>query len=69
MIETENSISETFHQILAQLKMQEARLSQGSPSIYDNKAIMALIGIKDRYLKRLQDNDLIGYSRHSDKYW
>ena len=30
---------------------------------------MALLGVKDRYLKRLRDNDLLGYSRHGDKYW
>lgn len=30
---------------------------------------MALLGIKDRYLKRLRDNGLLGYSRHGDKYW
>ena len=37
--------------------------------IYDNKALMALLGVKDRYLKRLRDNGLLGYSRHGDKYW
>lgn len=37
--------------------------------IYDNKALMAHLGIKDRYLKRLRDNGLLGYSRHGDKYW
>ena len=30
---------------------------------------MALLGIKDRYIKRLRDNGLLGYSRHGDKYW
>ena len=30
---------------------------------------MALLGIKDRYLKRRRDNGLLGYSRHGDKYW
>ena len=37
--------------------------------IHDNKALMALLGIKDRYLKRLRDNGLLGYSRHGDKCW
>ena len=36
--------------------------------IYDNKALMTLLGIKDRYLKRLRDNGLLGYSRLGDKY-
>ena len=30
---------------------------------------MALLGIKDRYVKCLRDNGLLGYSRHGDKYW
>lgn len=37
--------------------------------IYDNKAVMALLGIKDKLLKRLRDNGYLGYSRHGDKYW
>ncbi len=30
---------------------------------------MALLGIKDKLLKRLRDNGYLGYSRHGDKYW
>ena len=30
---------------------------------------MALLGVKDRYLKRLRDNGLLDYSRNGDKYW
>lgn len=44
-------------------------LAEDEPRIYDNKSLMALLGIKDRYLKRLCDNGLLGYSRHGDKYW
>ena len=43
--------------------------AEDKPRIYDNKSLMALLGIKDRYLKRLRDNGLLGYSRHGDKYW
>ncbi|MDE5828034.1 MAG: helix-turn-helix domain-containing protein [Duncaniella sp.] len=43
--------------------------AEDEPRIYDNKALMALLGVKDRYLKRLRDNVLLGYSRHGDKYW
>ena len=39
------------------------------PRIYDNKALMTLLGVKDRYLKRLRDNGLLGYSHYGDKYW
>jgi hypothetical protein len=37
--------------------------------IYDNKALMQLLNIKDKYLKKLRDNGYIGYSREGDKYW
>ena len=30
---------------------------------------MTLLGVKDRDLKRLHDNGLLGYSRHGDKCW
>lgn len=44
-------------------------MPQKSVHIYDNKSLMALLGVKDKYIKRLRDNGLIGYSRHGDKYW
>lgn len=70
MIENENSITETLHQILLKLtSMEEKMASVSLPAIYDNKALMSLLGVKDRYLKRLRDNGLLGYSRHGDKYW
>lgn len=31
--------------------------------VYDNKSIMALLNIKDKYLKKLRDNGYLGYSR------
>lgn len=70
MTENENSITETLHQILFRLtSMEEKIASVSSPALYDNKALMSLLGVKDRYLKRLRDNGLLGYSRHGDKYW
>lgn len=66
----ENLILETLQRILLRLKSQEALLSAKTAiRIYDNKALMELLGIKDRYLKRLRDNGLLGYSRYGDKYW
>lgn len=38
-------------------------------AVYDNKALMALLNIKDKYLKMLRDKGYIGYSRCGDKYW
>ncbi len=70
MADNETSIIETLHQILYLLKSQEDCISAiAAPRIYDNKALMSLLGVKDRYLKRLRDNGLLGYSRHGDKYW
>lgn len=70
MAENENSITETLHQILLRLTSMEEKIASVSlPALYDNKALMTLLGVKDRYLKRLRDNGLLGYSRHGDKYW
>lgn len=70
MIDNEKSITETLNQIRLLLQSQEERIAALSSSpLYDNKALMTLLGIKDRYLKRLRDNGLLGYSRHGDKYW
>lgn len=70
MAENESSITEILHQILLRLtSMEEKIASVSSPALYDNKALMSLLGVKDRYLKRLRDNGLLGYSRHGDKYW
>ena len=70
MINNEKSITETLTRILFLLQCQEKRIaSLSTPRLYDNKALMSLLGVKDRYLKRLRDNGLLGYSRHGDKYW
>lgn len=37
--------------------------------LYDNKALMEKLGIRDKYLKKLRDNGYLGYSREGDKYW
>ena len=42
---------------------------QSKIHVYDNKTIMELLNIKDKYLKKLRDNGYIGYSRCGDKYW
>lgn len=48
-----------LQKILSLVEAQHAHmLSSASQRIYNNKEVMALLGIKDRYLKR-----------HGDKYW
>lgn len=37
--------------------------------IYDNKAMMELLQIKYKYLKKLRDDGHLAYSRVGDKYW
>lgn len=70
MTDNEKEINETLTRILFLLQSQGERIAALSSSpLYDNKALMALLGVKDRYLKRLRDNGLLGYSRHGDKYW
>ena len=65
-----NSIEPLLHRILQLVEAQHAHLlTNDKERIYDNKSLMVLLGIKDRYLKRLRDNGLLGYSRHGDKYW
>lgn len=37
--------------------------------VYDNKALMELLNVKGRYLKKLRDNGYIGYTAEGEKYW
>lgn len=57
-----------IYEKLSELHTHLKTLPEVIPPIYDNKAMMSLLGVKDRYLKRLRDNGLLGYSRHGDKY-
>lgn len=43
--------------------------SKNKTAVYDNKALMTLLNIKDKYLKMLRDKGYLGYSRCGDKYW
>ena len=42
---------------------------EGGFRLYDNKSLMEMLNIKDKYLKKLRDNGYLGYSREGDKYW
>ncbi|WP_286085163.1 helix-turn-helix domain-containing protein [Duncaniella freteri] len=70
MIDNKAQISlQVIYDKLTELHAQLKNLPETSPYIYDNKSLISLLGVKDRYLKRLRDNGLLGYSRHGDKYW
>ena len=65
-----NTDREILDRILSIVEAQSANISQATRQrIYDNKALMALLNIKDKYLKKLRDNGYLGYSREGDKYW
>ena len=44
-------------------------LPEQAPHVYSNKEVMDMLGVKDKYMKKLRDNGYIGYSREGDKYW
>lgn len=63
---------EILEEILQTLTEQKKTLEMIVPNplrIYNNKEIMELLGIKDKYLKKLRDNGYLGFSREGDKYW
>ena len=65
-----NTDREILDRILSIVEAQSANICQATRQrIYDNKALMALLNIKDKYLKKLRDNGYLSYSREGDKYW
>ena len=62
---------ELLEQILRTVQDSSSALPGGRSHqcLYDNKALMDLLHIKDKYLKKLRDNGYIRYSREGDKYW
>ena len=63
---------ELLEKILRIVERQEQQPSQNAATghcLYDNKALIEKLHIKDKYLKKLRDNGYLGYSREGDKYW
>ena len=63
---------ELIEKILAILEKHEKLLPQflsDKHKLYDNKTLMAKLGVREKYLKKLRDNGYLGYSREGDKYW
>ena len=63
---------EILEEILQTLTEQKKTLEMIVPNplrIYNNKEIMELLRVKDKYLKKLRDNGYLGFSREGDKYW
>lgn len=58
---TENTITRLIEK--AVMKLSAAH------HVYDNKGVMELLHIKDKFLKKLRDDGYLGYSRIGDKYW
>lgn len=63
---------ELLEKILSVVERQEKLpppAHEGGLRLYDNKSLMEMLNIKDKYLKKLRDNGYLGYSRKGDKYW
>ena len=64
---------ELLLRILSKVEKQAESSAQqkqsGTLRIFSNKDLMDLLGVKDKYMKKLRDNGFIGYSREGDKYW
>jgi phage pi2 protein 07 len=58
------SEKELLEKILSKLDQQPNK-----KLLYSNKEAMDMLGVKDKYMKKLRDNGYIGYSREGDKYW
>ena len=58
------SEKELLEKILSKLDQQPNK-----KLLYSNKEVMDMLGVKDKYMKKLRDNGYIGYSREGDKYW
>lgn len=58
------SEKELLEKILSKLNQQPNKMQ-----LYSNKEAMDMLGVKDKYMKKLRDNGYIGYSREGDKYW
>ena len=59
---------EILEEILMILKNMKASpvVVQPSMKVYNNKEVMELLGVKDKYLKKLRDNGYLGFSREGD---
>ncbi len=62
-------LEKILHIVERQAKLPSSNKVVAGSCLYDNKSLMAKLGIKDKYLKKLRDNGYIGYSREGDKYW
>lgn len=60
---------EVLDRILALLEGDGSGPKRKEWRVYNTAQIKELLGIKDKYLRKLRDNGYLGYSREGDKYW
>lgn len=60
---------ELLERILTLIEKGSSNTNAPQADLYDNKALMKLLGVSDSYLRKLRDNGHLGFSRHGDKYW
>lgn len=56
-------------ELLTKILSKVEHSTGNAPCLYDNKSLMQMLHIKDKYLKKLRDNGFLSYSREGDKYW
>ena len=64
--QSEREILEEIQQTLTEQKKTLEMIVPNPLRIYNNKEIMELLGVKDKYLKKLRDNGYLGFSREGD---
>jgi len=69
LIETEklNELLNGFK--LLQTQLCEIAANQNRKTIYTNKEIMTLLGIKDKTLKKYRDDGKLSFHKEGDKFW
>ena len=66
--QSEREILEVILQTLTEQKKTLEMIVPNPLRIYNNKEIMELLGVKDKYLKKLRDNGYLGFSREGDSF-
>lgn len=66
---SEKELLEKILSLLTQQVDSSTKKLSCTRQLYSNKEVMDMLGVKDKYMKKLRDNGYIGYSREGDKYW
>ena len=68
-ISPEERLEKLLHRLEEYIEKCASSNNANQFRIYDNKAMMDILGVDGRYLKSLRDNGLLSFHRHKDKFW